>query len=132
MTQPPLPIQPDLIERVARAIGPEIHSQLGRWKIDGSKPNWDSIWPEAQQLYRELAQAAIEAAGVATLQAQLDRVTEALFMPIESDASYNLQGALEDLRGPHDPNDGGVCAGTIERVIEQIEQVRALSHRGGE
>lgn len=42
------------------------------------------------------------------------------------DASLNLQGALDDLRGRFDPKDGGVIARTIERVIEQLEAVRAV------
>lgn len=50
----------------------------------------------------------------------------------EHDASLNLQGALDDLRGQHDPNDGGVCAETIERVIGQIEAIRPLSAAIGE
>lgn len=50
---------------------------------------------------------------------------EALGFGCTYDASLNLQGALDDLRGRFDPKDGGVIAGTIERVIDQLEAARA-------
>lgn len=55
-----------------------------------------------------------------------DQIASALaFNAIHLDASLNLQGALDDLRGQFDPNDNGVIATTVERVIAQIEAVRA-------
>ena len=48
------------------------------------------------------------------------------------DASLNLQGVLDDLRGQFDPCDGGVCADTVERVINQLEAARkAIRELGG-
>lgn len=55
----------------------------------------------------------------------VERVRAALFEPIESDASLNLQGVLDDLRGQANPNDGDVCARSVDRVIDQLENARA-------
>lgn len=56
-----------------------------------------------------------------------DAVREALFLPIESDAGHNLDGALYDLREFQNrrlpPDD--VCIRTIERVVLQIDRARA-------
>jgi hypothetical protein len=53
-------------------------------------------------------------------------IRKALFDPTQDDASLNLQGALDDLLGRFDPKDGGVIAGTVERVIGQLEAARRL------
>lgn len=55
-----------------------------------------------------------------------EAIATALGFDTGEDASLNLQGALEDLRGRYSPRDGGVCARTLERVIGQIEAVRAI------
>lgn len=65
-----------------------------------------------------------------------DAVREALsfgdvFQP--DDASLNLQGVADDLQGRWDHKDGGVCVGTINRVIGQLESARkALETEGVE
>lgn len=61
--------------------------------------------------------------------AVLREIRAILFEPIESDASLNLQGVADDLCGQANPNDGGVCARTVNRVIEQLESVRAALSR---
>ena len=62
-----------------------------------------------------------------TLEAQ---IAEFLAFDNGSDASLNLQGALDDIRGRHRVDDGGVVERTLQRVINQIEQVRAaLQHK---
>lgn len=55
----------------------------------------------------------------------VERAIKALISDDGDDASLNLQGALDDLRGRHDPKDGGVIARTVERVIAQLENLRA-------
>lgn len=70
---------------------------------------------------------------IESLMAERDALHATLFLPIESDASLNLEGVLHDLQGAHDPNDGGVCARTVSRVIDQLEKARAtLSNTKGE
>lgn len=42
-----------------------------------------------------------------------------------ADMMLNLEGVHHDLTHKFDPNDGGVCAGTIKRVIGQLAALRA-------
>lgn len=66
--------------------------------------------------------------AAAALQSSAEQVRvlrDILFADDGTDASLNLQGALDDLTGRHDPKDGGVCARTIDRVIGQLERARA-------
>lgn len=55
-----------------------------------------------------------------------ETIAAALGLGEVSDASLNLQGALHDIQGPYEIDDGGVCERTIARVIDQIEAVRAI------
>lgn len=57
---------------------------------------------------------------------------EALEFGNGRDASVNLQGALDELRGRHKVDDGCVIERTLNRVIGQIELARAALEQGGE
>jgi hypothetical protein len=78
-----------------------------------------------EEMLADLHAVILASLSAAKVEAEKE-VERLLFEPIEHDASLNLQGVLDDLRGQANPNDGGVCATTVDRVIDQLEKVRAV------
>lgn len=87
-------------------------------------PNWDVIDGDACAA----ADRAQDAWNTRASTQRAERFAEALGFTEDrqtDDASLNLQGALHDLENRFKPNDGGVCARTISRVIAQLDRARA-------
>jgi hypothetical protein len=101
--------RPMTIEEQAREMLQAGFDQQGGGLIVGHVPGRDRVFLDI----------------LTTALTRIEKLEAALFVPKGSDASLNLQSALDDLRGEFNPKDGDVIARTIERVIDQLETARA-------
>lgn len=109
-------VQPDLIERVANAL-------WNRTKLigcskgyhEGASDMLDDASPEDRREYLEYAAEALEAAGITTLQAQLERVKEVLTLLVKTCEQDEVQGYRSNLR-TYVLEIGGKCLADIGEV----------------